>query len=71
MIYNMLKNYDEKSSHQKNYIEMAVLLFQRLAARGWDTTLLQHIFNDDNAKVETKYPFKSQERKLNPDDGRN
>ena len=50
---------------------MTVLLFRRLAMRGWDTTLLQRIFNDATAKVATKCPSRAQERKVNPDNGRN
>ena len=69
MIYGMLRKYDKHNSHQKHYIEMTVFLFQRLAACGWDTTLLQRIYNDASAKVETKGPLQTQDRKENPDNG--
>ena len=68
MVYLMLRKYDKQNSHQKHYIEMTVLLFQRLIARGWDTTLLQCIFNDASAKVNTKCTSRDQERKVNTDD---
>ena len=41
MIYGILRKYDKQNSHQRHYIETTVLLFRRLATRGWDTTLLQ------------------------------
>ena len=50
---------------------MTVLLFRRLVARGCDTTLLQRIFNDTSAKVDTKRPLQMQERKVNPDNRQN
>ena len=71
MIYGMLRNYDEQNSHQRHCIETTVLLFWRLATRGWDTTLLQLIFNDVTEKVETTCPSRTQERKVNTDNGRN
>ena len=71
MIYSMLRKYDEQNSHRKHYIEMTVLLFRRLAACGWDTALLQRIFNDATAKFETKFLSRTQERKVNLDNGRN
>ena len=60
MIYGMLRNYDEQNNYRKHYIETTVLLFQRLATRGWDTALLQSIFNDGFKKVQTNCHSKTQ-----------
>ena len=56
MTYGMIRKYDEQNSHRKHYIEITVLLFRRLATCRWDTTLLQRIFNNATAKVDTKCP---------------
>ena len=50
---------------------MTVLLFRRLYARRWDTTLLQRIFNDTSEKVKKKCPLRKQGRRVNPQNGQN
>ena len=50
---------------------MTVFLFVRMAARGWDTSLLQRIFNNSSKKFETKFLSRTKEKKVNPDNGQN
>ena len=71
MIYVMLRKYDKKNSHRKHYMKTTVILFRRMSACGWYTALLQRIFNDASAQIETKCPSQTQERKVNPNNGRN
>ena len=71
MIYGLLRKYKQQNTHRADYIEMTVLLYQRLAERGWDSSLLARLFDDASAKVEKNGPSKSQQRKeVAANDGR-
>jgi hypothetical protein len=70
MTYGLLRKYHEQNTHREDYIELTVLLFRRLRARGWDAGLLKSIFNDASAKVETPHPSKTQERNDNDEEKR-
>lgn len=70
MVYGLLRKYKEQNTHRKHYIEIAVLIFQRLVARGWDRALLQSIFKDATERLEIMQPSKLQERKKIDDNQR-
>ena len=63
MIYGLLRKYREQNTHREHYIKMAVLLFRRLLARGWDEALLKNLFDNASTKVETLRTSRTQERK--------
>ena len=69
MIYGLLRKYREQNTHREHYIEMTVLLYRRLRARGWEAALLKSLFEDATAKVELQRPSKTHERN-NTTDGR-
>jgi len=52
IIYSLLKTYKNQNTYTEDYLDVAVKLFKRHAARGWNKTELKRIILESNSKLE-------------------
>ena len=56
IIYSLMKNYYRQNTLESDYYNMAVKLFERHAARGWDRTLIKSLILDADRRIKSTPP---------------
>ena len=51
IVYGLLRNYFKQNSSESDYIQMAVLLWRRLVARGWNRTYIKSLILSADSKL--------------------
>ena len=51
IIYSLMRNYKRQTTHHSDYKEMAVKLFERHVARGWDRSLMKKYIMEADTRL--------------------
>ena len=59
IIYGLMRNYWRQNTRAEDYQEMALLLFQRHVARGWNQSVMRDFILQADAKLQSATPSRS------------
>ena len=64
IIFGLMRNYWRQNSREEDYQEMAVKLFQRHIARGWDKSTMKDYILQADLKLQSATPSKNSQTKV-------